>query len=50
MKHTYMTRIYFSKSYLKPHTENYIDVINTGLDKKSLTAALNYYEFRYREE
>lgn len=49
MKNYYLIRIYFSKSYLKPHTENYIDVVNS--EKNRIISKLKRRKFdTFREE
>ena len=45
----YIVRIYFSKSYLKPHTENYIDVINTQKNQLISKLKRKHYD-QFREE
>lgn len=49
MKKDYIIRIYFSKSYLKPHTENYIDVVNTYKNKVLSKLKRKHYDV-FREE
>lgn len=49
MKECYIIRIYFSKSYLKPHTENYIDVVNTHKNKVLSKLKRKHYDV-FREE
>lgn len=49
MKDYYIIRLYFSKSYLKPHTEYYIDVVNTK--KRQLINKLKRRHYdTFREE
>lgn len=49
MKNLYIVRIYFSKSYLKPHTENYIDVLNSEKHKIISRLVRKHFD-QFREE
>lgn len=49
MKDYYIVRIYFSKSYLKPHTEYYIDVVNTQKNRIIGKLKRKHYDV-FREE
>lgn len=49
MKNYNIVRIYFSKSYLKPHTENHIDVIYSEKGKILSKLKRKHYDM-FREE
>lgn len=45
----YIVRIYFSKSYLKPHVEYHIDVLNSEKSKVISKLTRRHYDM-FREE
>lgn len=45
----YIVRIYFSKSYLKPHEEYHLDIINTEKNKIINRLKRKHYD-TFREE